>query len=130
MILRKLLQPILSQRSRTPVRFELRYAPRDAKAIAVGVLTFERGRWTFQYQDEFKRHRTTLHPIEGFDDLDRVYESEVLFPFFAVRIPDIDRSDVKRALDQAQLTDPDLPDLLRMFGRRALSSPAFELVPV
>lgn len=129
MSLRKFLQSVLPQRARPPVRFELRYVPRGEDAVAVGVLTFAQDRWIFEYDEEFKRLRGTLRPIEGFRDLDKVYESRVLFPFFAVRIPDLDRKDVQRVLEARHISDPDLPDLLRIFGRRALSSPAFELIP-
>jgi hypothetical protein len=129
MRLRKLLRPVFSK-PRTPVRFELRYAPAGQEPLRVGSLTYQEGRWTFVYDDAFKARRDALHPIEGFDDVDQKYESTTLFPFFAVRIPDIERIDVRRTLEQAHLTNPDVPDLLALFGRRALSSPAFELIPV
>ena len=84
--------------------------------------------WTFAYSDEYKR-RDDLRPIEGFDDIERVYRSSVLFPFFAVRIPDIDRKDVRMRLASERVVDPEPADLLRIFGQRVVSSPAFELVP-
>lgn len=106
--------------------FKLEYAPTDGEHVTVGYLTLEAdGRWTFAYEEEYRR-RSDLRPIEGFDDLDRVYRSKALFPFFAVRIPDPHRADVRKRLED--IKDPDATDLLRKFGRRSAASPAFELV--
>ena len=109
-------------------RFELRYAPPSDAPVTVGFLEFKSGSWTFAYDTAYKQ-RGDLRPIEGFDDLDRVYTSSVLFPFFAIRIPSPDRTDVKLKLQQDHISDPTLADLLRLFGRRVVSSPGFELVP-
>lgn len=120
-------------RRRTPAgrkaRFVLRYTPSQATHVTVGVLEFDGQMWTFRYDDEYKAHRDELRPIEGLDDMDRVYRSTRLFPFFAVRIPDVHRPDVIRQLEAHNLTDPEPTDLLRLFGRQVVSSPAFELLP-
>jgi HipA-like protein len=113
---------------RKPGQFVLHYHPAPQSSVTVGHLSFDGKVWTFTYDDEYKR-RPDLRPIEGFDDLDRVYQSSELFPFFAVRIPDVDRHDVKQTLEEYQLRNPDSVDLLRIFGRRVVSSPAFELLP-
>lgn len=94
----------------------------------MGHLSFDDGIWTFLYDQEYKR-RPDLRPIEGFDEVDRVYQSRVLFPFFAVRVPDTERGDVQRRLQRDRIRDPEPTDLLRLFGRRVVSSPGFELVP-
>lgn len=99
------------------------------RRLLVGHLEFDGSVWTFQYDAAYKA-RHELRPIEGFDEIDRVYRSTVLFPFFAVRIPDIDRDDVQRRLEAEHMEDPETADLLRIFGRKALSSPAFELQPL
>lgn len=117
-----------SSLSRKKGRFMLRYLPPAEKGVTVGVLDYDGHAWTFRYDDEFKARRD-LRPIEGFDDLERVYCSSVLFPFFAVRIPDVARGDVKRRLEEDRIRDPETTDLLRIFGRRVVSSPAFELLP-
>lgn len=113
-----------------PAKFQLLYQPPDGRGkVVVGQLRFEQGLWTFEYDDEFKVRREEFHPIEGFDRLDEVYQSRTLFPFFAVRIPDLDRPDVQQRLAQDHLRDPEPTDLLRIFGRRVVSSPAYELLP-
>jgi len=109
-------------------RFVLRYTAPAGIAVTVGHLDFSDGVWTFRYDDEYKS-RPDLRPIEGFDELERVYSSKVLFPFFAVRIPDVERDDVRRRLKHDRIRDPELTDLLRIFGRQVVSSPSFELVP-
>ncbi len=110
-----------------PAAFELRYAPSTEDQLVVGYLDFRDGVWTFRYDETFKKRG--IRPIEGFDDVEKVYRSPALFPFFAVRIPDVDRTDVRRKLQEQRVRDPQQTDLLRIFGRRVLSSPAFELIP-
>jgi hypothetical protein len=114
--------------SQKTARFDLRYAPSGEQPVQVGELTFDGKMWTFAYCEEYK-HRRDLRPIEGFDDLDRVYRSSLLFPFFAVRIPDSHRGDVRMKLAKHKVRDPEATDLLKIFGRRVVSSPAFELIP-
>jgi len=111
-----------------PAHFELRYEPSEDESVTVGFLDFDGSVWTFQYDDEYRR-MPHLRPIEGFDDTLKTYRSSTLFPFFAVRIPDVDRADVKRRLLSESVSDPDPAELLRLFGRRVVSSPAFELLP-
>lgn len=111
-----------------PGRFVLQYTPPGEPSVTVGVLEFEGGVWAFSYSEAYKR-RSDLRPIEGFDDVQRVYRSSALFPFFAVRIPDVDRKDVQLRLKADRIRDPEATDLLRLFGRRTVSSPAFELLP-
>jgi HipA-like protein len=128
MSLLETLKGMRSKSSGKPACFELRYAPPTGTQVAVGYLEYDGRMWGFRYADEYKR-RTDLRPIEGFDDLEKVYRSSVLFPFFAVRIPDTDRKDVRMKLAQHRLKHADPTDLLRIFGRQVVSSPAFELIP-
>lgn len=116
-------------RSHKSAKFRLEYAPPSApgRAVTVGHLTFDGAQWSFRYDPEYRR-RHDLRPIEGFPDLDKVYQSTTLFPFFAVRIPHEDRPDVRRRLERDHVEEPDTTDLLRMYGRRAAASPAYELV--
>ena len=128
MTIRDTLRGMRARRSQKTASFVLRYDPPPEQPTIVGHLQFDGSTWTFFYDDQYKR-RLDLRPIEGFDDIEKVYQSSVLFPFFAVRIPDTDRDDVKRKIEESRLRDPELADLLRLFGRRAVSSPAFELLP-
>ena len=122
------LRKLRSRPPQKPARFVLMYAPAAAASVRVGELSFDGTAWSFKYAEEYKQ-RPDLRPLEGFDELDRVYRSSVLFPFFAVRIPDVEREDVRRKLEADRVRDPEPADLLRIFGRRVVSSPAFELLP-
>jgi len=128
MSLLEAFRAIGSLQSQKPARFTLWYRPPSEGPVTVGHLEFDSRMWSFWYDKEFKA-RGDLRPLEGFDELERVYRSSVLFPFFVVRIPDLDRRDVKRRLREEHISKPDPADLLRIFGRRVASSPAFELVP-
>jgi HipA-like protein len=128
MSLLEALRSMRSKPSRRKACFELRYDPPDGEPVRVGRLEYDGQMWTFAYSDEYKR-RADLRPIEGFDEVDKIYRSSVLFPFFAVRIPDVDRRDVRMRLAKDRVVDPEPADLLRIFGQRVVSSPAFELVP-
>src|SRR5215831_19431675 len=86
-------------------RFVLLYKSPTGKTVTVGHLEFDSLAWTFRYDEEYKA-RPDLRPIEGFDDLQKVYQSSILFPFFAVRIPDEHRTDVKKRLAEERMTDP------------------------
>src|SRR5437762_1181956 len=123
-----LLDTLREMRSRPSsdkvTRFILRYDPPTELPVTVGHLAFDGKRWTFHYDADYKQ-RSDLRPIEGFDEIEKVYQSSVLFPFFAVRIPDASRNDVRRTLDELRIRKPDSVDLLRVFGRRVVSSPAF-----
>lgn len=109
--------------------FVLLYAPYGGTEVTVGHLGFDGSTWTFRYDDDFKRH-SELRPIEGFVDLDRTYESSVLFPFFRVRIPDIQRPDIAQELKKRKTRTPNVQqiDLLEMFGERVAASPSYRLV--
>ena len=116
-----------------PASFTLIYWPRDDQGrrqaeVKVGRLDFDGDLWTFRYDEEYK-HRTDLRPIEGFGEIEKVYRSPVLFPFFAVRIPHESRADVRDKVDERALEERDEGELLRIFGRHVVSSPAFELIP-
>src|SRR5437899_8986399 len=87
------------RRGQKSARFRLAYTPVHGQPVIVGYLTFENGWWSFEYDSDYRR-RSDLRPIEGFDDLFKVYRSRILFPFFAVRVPDEDRADVQLRLKQ------------------------------
>ncbi len=70
---------------RTPqnetAEFLLRYRDLD-----VGHLSLQDGKWYFEYTDTFRKKKDA-YPIVNFPRLDKRYESDVLWPFFVVRIP-------------------------------------------
>lgn len=104
----------------------------------VGTLELERGIWYFSYSHFFKlqyekakdspQAESYLVPLFGFPDVDKKYESDVLWPFFAGRIPSLKQPEVKEILAREHIDQGDLVALLTRFGKRTIASP-FELNP-
>ncbi|MBA4123042.1 MAG: hypothetical protein H0X72_11340 [Acidobacteria bacterium] len=61
-----------------------------------------------------------------FPDLDRVYENDELWQFFASRIPSTEQPDVETVLESENIAEDDLIALLKRFGKRTTTNP-FEL---
>jgi HipA-like protein len=93
--------------------------------LLVGKLSVIEGRWQFKYSDEFKL-KTELRPLVEFPDLDRVYENDELWQFFASRIPSTEQPDVETVLESENIAEDDLIALLKRFGKRTITNP-FEL---
>jgi HipA-like protein len=95
--------------------------------LLIGTLSCEAGEYTFTYSEVFK-HRPEVPTIGAFPDRNRVYRSRELWPFFQVRIPPVDRPDVRQLLEEKKLDRSDLMSLLPALGGRAVTSP-YDLVP-
>ncbi len=93
--------------------------------LLVGKLSVIEGRWEFKYSDEFKL-KTELRPLVEFPDLDKVYENDELWQFFASRIPSTEQPDVETVLESENIAEDDLVALLKRFGKRTITNP-FEL---
>ncbi len=110
------------------------HAPADAKEtfllkyndLLIGTLTVRDGKWVFEYSDQF-RHNQVLRPIVEFPDVNKSYESEELWQFFASRIPSTEQSEVEEILRQENIEEDDAVSLLKRFGRRTIANP-YELV--
>lgn len=93
--------------------------------LLVGKLSVVEGRWQFKYSDEFKL-KTELRPLVEFPDLDKVYENDELWQFFASRIPSTEQPDVEMVLEKENIAEDDVIALLKRFGKRTITNP-FEL---
>ncbi len=93
----------------------------DERVITVGRLTVADTRFVFSYSDEFKK--LELPPLPGFPNKEERYESDVLFPFFKVRLPPKSRDDVMRVMKERNVDDKDIFEILRVLGRKTLTSP-------
>jgi HipA-like protein len=91
--------------------------------LLVGTLTAEKGRWEFKYSDEFKKNEE-LRPIVEFADVNKVYENQELWQFFASRIPSFEQAEIKAIIRRENINDE--VSLLKRFGRRTINNP-FEL---
>jgi HipA-like protein len=95
--------------------------------LLVGTLSAEGGQYTFRYSEVFKR-RLDIPAISAFPNRDEVYRSSELWPFFQVRLPPLDRADVRRVVEERNLDKDDLMSLLPALGGHVVTSP-YNLVP-
>lgn len=95
--------------------------------VPVGTLSYEDGRWVFEYTDQFRTQKD-LRPLVAFPEVGRRYVSDALWPFFGMRIPSLKQPAVKQAVAAEHLDEGDRVQLLRRFGRRTVVNP-YELVP-
>ena len=91
--------------------------------IAVGELSCAAGVWTFRYTRQFKQLADRYHPIVGFPDLEKVYHSKTLWPFFLVRIPGLGQPAVQEILRDEQIDADNEAALLKRFGKKTLANP-------
>src|SRR5271166_200051 len=98
-------------------RFELSY-----KNLTIGYLSIKNGKWFFKYTDEFKKQKQLL-PMIDFKDVNKVYESEELWPFFTSRIPSLSQHYVKSIIDQKNIDAENEVSLLEHFGKRTITNP-------
>lgn len=91
--------------------------------IEVGKLNSEKGKWFFQYSDEFKSKSNEYKPIVGFKDIDKVYSSEYLWPFFRLRIPGLKQPLVKEIIKRERLDTHNEAELLKRFGQKTIANP-------
>ena len=91
----------------------------------VGVLALEKGLWSFRYASQFKM-QSNLKPLPEFPDVNKVYQSETLWPFFAFRIPGMNQPQIKELAQKEGIVGGDIVKLLSLFGRKSINNP-FEL---
>jgi|SRR5690606_631841 len=91
--------------------------------VLVGELTFSDNIWYFKYSDEFINKSDDFNLIVGFPDLNKVYSSHELWPFFKIRIPGLKQPRVKEILKEENIDSNNDVKLLERFGKRTISNP-------
>lgn len=91
-------------------------------ALVVGHLQLKLGNWEFRYAPEFIE-QTELQPLVDFPDLEKVYRSEDLWPFFIARIPSVEQPGIKETIEKEGLDARSDVELLRRFGKRTITNP-------
>lgn len=95
----------------------------------IGELWQEKGEFVFRYDAAFTR-ASDAEPISAFPDLGQEYRSPVLWPFFTVRIPPAERSDVREALARNGLRPDQTLHVLGTLAKVSISNPyRLDLVP-
>lgn len=88
----------------------------------IGYLEVENGKWKFYYSEEFKKN-PDIDYITGFPDLNKVYISEILWPFFKIRIPGLGQPRIQKTLENENISEKDEIALLKRFGEKTISNP-------
>ena len=117
-----------SSSSSTNARFSLKIDDPELGALEIATLEYQDGLWIFQYSEAF-RNQSKYSRLIGFSDLSKVYRSDVLWPFFKIRIPGLKQPMVQEVLEAENISKSDEVSLLRRFGRRNISNP-YLLEPV
>lgn len=91
--------------------------------ILMGTLSYEKGYWHFAYTDEFKKHIRDYNLIVGFPDVNKTYQSEILWPFFQIRIPGLKQPAIKEILEKENINEANEVELLKRFGKKSISNP-------
>lgn len=84
--------------------------------LLVGVLLYEDGIWSFSYSEDYK-NQNQYEPLVNFPNLEQVYKSEQLWPFFASRLPGMSE------LKENEKKDMDVLSLLRKYGQHVITNP-------
>ncbi len=105
------------------VKFVLRY-----KELTIGFLELKEGVWTYRYSDEFKQ-QYDIKPLTDFPDVNKLYESKELLPFFMQRIPSLSQPKVLAVIKKERIEKNNEVELLKRFGAYSITNP-FELQPL
>jgi hypothetical protein len=92
------------------------------ESLPIGYLHIENGLWTFTYSEEFKNQNQYAR-LTGFSDLNKVYKSDELWPFFKIRIPGLKQPMIKDIIKLEQLDGTSEAVLLKRFGWKSMSNP-------
>lgn len=98
------------------------------KNKTIGTLEYKNNKWIFKYSDQFKNEQF-IEPIIDFPNIDKVYESEELPPFFASRIPNLKQDFHLKKLEKYKGDKNDLVSLLKIFGKKSINNP-FKLLSI
>ena len=100
------------------------YRPTSGEDRLVGRLFREQDVFVFRYDSEYDRD-----PISAFPRIDMEYRSKHLWPFFAVRIPPMDREDMQKEFESRSLSKNQVIEILGSVAKVSVTSPyKFKLV--
>lgn len=105
------------------VEFKLTY-----KRLLIGFLKLDKGVWSFHYSEDFKS-QDVIKPLLDFPNLETVYKSEALYPFFLERIPSTKQPKVQKVIKENKINPKNEVDLLKFFGIETISNP-FSLLSI
>lgn len=98
------------------------------KDYHIAILELQNGEWIFYYTDFFKQSED-LPTIVDFQDKEKKYTANELWPFFTSRIPSLKQPRIQNIIIKKNINFNDMTDLLKNFGQRTITSP-YELITV
>jgi HipA-like protein len=90
--------------------------------LAIGELRFEGNVWFFEYTKMFQ-NQSDIQAIPTFPNKNKVYRSEILWPFFQARIPSLKQPKVQEIIREKGIKEDDIIALLKTFGLRSINNP-------
>ena len=84
----------------------------------IGRLSCEDGEFIFRYDSNYKGK-----PVSAFPDIEHEYRSKHLWPFFAVRIPPLDREDMRREIAKQSLREDQVIEILGSVAKVSVTNP-------
>lgn len=108
-------QPVVP-RETTDRRLQIIRRSRAHGRELIGELSCEGGAFVFRYEPDYEGP-----PISAFPRKDRLYRSDVLWPFFEVRMPPTSRKDVQDVMKNVDSGDP--LAMLEALGGRSVTNP-------
>jgi HipA-like protein len=91
--------------------------------LTIATLHCENSIWEFKYTEEFKKQSESYTTIDGFPNIDKVYKSYSLWPFFQTRIPGLKQPAVIEILEKENIDKNNEFELLKRFGKKTISNP-------
>ncbi len=89
-----------------------------SEPVLVGRLTCEEGEYVFRYDPEY-----VGEPIFAFPDVGKEYRSKYLWPFFSIRIPPLNREDMRKEMINRSLRDDQILEILGSVAKISVTSP-------
>ncbi|MCY3770942.1 MAG: hypothetical protein OXG98_02820 [Gemmatimonadetes bacterium] len=84
----------------------------------VGTLSLDQDEFVFRYVSGYD-----MDPISAFPMIDEEYRSRHLWPFFAVRIPPIEREDMQEKISSRLLEKDQIIEILGLVARVSVTNP-------
>lgn len=85
----------------------------------IGYLSYQQGKWLFEYSDWFK-NQNRISPLIELPFKSQLYESKVLWVFFSSRIPSVKQPKIKKLYERGE--KPSIADLLEISGKRTINN--------
>ena len=109
---------LFSTSSKTPIELTLEvYRKTPDEVVLVGRLSCEGDEYVFRYDTNYVEK-----PISAFPKLHQEYRSTHLWPFFAIRIPPLDREDMREEIAKRSLGEDQILEILGSLAKVSVAN--------